>query len=50
MGEQMEQFQMDRCDFYKKSMMRVFKKEAIYMGKLFNLYVQIHKLRRNWSI
>lgn len=41
---QIEGFQGYRCEFYKKNLMRAFKKEAIYMAKLFNLYVEIHKL------
>ena len=41
---ELEKFQLYRCEFYKKSLMRAFKKEAIYMAKLFNLYVEIHKL------
>jgi len=47
MSEQIEKFQVNRCDFYKKSLARAFKKEAVVLGKFFNLYVEIHKVGKN---
>jgi hypothetical protein len=35
---------MERCEVYKKSLAKIFKKEAIYMAKLFALSVEIRKI------
>ena len=36
---EIENFQIERCDHYKRCLLNSFKKEALLMSKLFNLYV-----------
>lgn len=44
MVSEIEEFQIERCDHYKKSLMNSFKREALIMSKLFNLYVEAQRL------